>query len=194
MTPRLGKGRKPKNSADPDKGVWPRVDRPRRASSDNTWPAVLPSRRASSLAANSTSSAMSNVVLTHQMLLHQLPMCQCRSRNGEPSAPCGQLPGEQRHHSSGRWLRRILDRQLACNGKQPWISHPRRSQQRLLARPSRARPGGRHTISAFFRLQGRVRFLTICIGLLDAKGVTVRSASAGFLGSPTGGKITLVRP
>src|SRR5258708_6775982 len=43
---------------------------PRRASVEITWPAVPPSRCASSLAACSTSSSMSNVVLMHLMILH----------------------------------------------------------------------------------------------------------------------------
>src|SRR5436190_22807731 len=44
---------------------------PRRASLDITCPAVHRSRRANSLAACKTSSSISNVVLTHLMLMHQ---------------------------------------------------------------------------------------------------------------------------
>src|SRR5262245_44559691 len=45
--------------------------RPRRASSERIRPAVLRSRRASSLAACKTSSSTSSVVLMHLMIKHQ---------------------------------------------------------------------------------------------------------------------------
>ncbi len=51
--------------------------RPRRAKSERTFPAVRPSRWASSLAALSTSSSISRVVLMHLMLLHHCITVKC---------------------------------------------------------------------------------------------------------------------
>src|SRR5260370_2773798 len=88
IVPRCVKGRNPRKTS-LAVGFADKVSFtiPRRASSDSTRPAVLRSRRASSLAACKTSSSISSVVLMHLMIDHQ---------NSPSTTKSPPLP--QRHH------------------------------------------------------------------------------------------------
>jgi len=77
ISPREGKTGTPPRIADLFFRPRGGAARPRRAKSERTFPAVRPSRWASSLAALSTSSSISRVVLMHLMLLHHCITVKC---------------------------------------------------------------------------------------------------------------------
>src|SRR5690349_4647270 len=78
------------SSTPPRTGVFLDVPDPKAflAKSERTCPAVRPSRLANSLAACKTSSSISNVVLTHLMISHQMMAVKlCHPTVPRPSKP-----------------------------------------------------------------------------------------------------------
>src|SRR5881397_568699 len=93
MPPRRGNGRKPYTAFGSRAALGGSVNA-RRVSSEMTAPTVFFSRRASSLAARSTSSSMSSVVRMHLVLAHQIA-----GRQAEQ--PIGLV-------ATGVWARRLI--------------------------------------------------------------------------------------
>src|SRR5262249_26050700 len=94
IPPRLGNGRNPCTALDPRAAGVGAVNA-LRVSSEMTAPAVFFSRRASSLAARSTSSSMSSVVRMHLMLLHHMECANPRPSAARPAA-CPPAPNPPR--------------------------------------------------------------------------------------------------
>ena len=106
-----------------------------RISSEMTSPAVLFSRRARSLAAVSTSSAISSVVLMHQMLAHQTSPVKVSGDNGKRYsalradvcclASCG---GDARQMKEGAWSEgmgvSVAQMRGAYHGRRSRQEHP----------------------------------------------------------------------
>src|SRR5207248_2162713 len=107
--------------------------RPRRAKAEITCPAVPPSRCANSLAACSTSSSMSRVVLIHLMLLHH-----CINVNPCPTAApfrVGISPPTFKHVRSLVLLRRYRRRSGLARGVMPIRNRVRQVVHRFAIAP-----------------------------------------------------------